>query len=32
MPSGAQRENPAQWLYGHHIDWDANISSAPPIT
>jgi 2-polyprenyl-6-methoxyphenol hydroxylase-like FAD-dependent oxidoreductase len=24
-PSGPRRGNPAEWLYGHHIDWHANV-------
>jgi 2-polyprenyl-6-methoxyphenol hydroxylase-like FAD-dependent oxidoreductase len=25
-PSGPRRGNPAEWLYGHHIDWDALVT------
>ncbi len=27
-PSGPRRGNPAEWLFGHHIDWHAAVS--PP--
>ena len=25
-PTGPRRGNPAEWLYGHHIDWHANVT------
>jgi FAD-dependent urate hydroxylase len=26
LPSGPRRPNPAEWLYGYHIDWDATVT------
>jgi 2-polyprenyl-6-methoxyphenol hydroxylase-like FAD-dependent oxidoreductase len=33
-PTGPRRGYPAEWLYGHHIDWDATVTvprQAPPV-
>jgi 2-polyprenyl-6-methoxyphenol hydroxylase-like FAD-dependent oxidoreductase len=35
LPSGPRRGNPAEWLYGHHIDWHAPVilpRQAPAIS
>ena len=26
-PPGPRRENPAEWLFGHHIDWHARVTA-----
>jgi 2-polyprenyl-6-methoxyphenol hydroxylase-like FAD-dependent oxidoreductase len=26
-PSGPRPENPAEWLFGHHIDWNASVTA-----